>query len=102
MTGLREVKATLLEIRRYKMLAIFLVGFLIFNDGVMTVISQASVYAQKKFDLTQEQLIPIFLMIQFVALPGRCSWAGSPTRSARRMPCTSAWPSGSSCSSAAF
>ncbi len=70
MTGLREVKATLLEIRRYKMLAIFLIGFLIFNDGVMTVISQASVYAQKKFNLTQEELIPIFLMIQFVALPG--------------------------------
>ncbi len=70
LTGLREVKGTLLEIRRYKMLAIFLVGFLIFNDGVMTVISQASVYAQKKFDLTEEQLIPIFLMIQFVALPG--------------------------------
>jgi UMF1 family MFS transporter len=70
LTGLREVKGTLLEIRRYKMLAIFLVGFLIFNDGVMTVISQASVYAQRKFDLTEEQLIPIFLMIQFVALPG--------------------------------
>ena len=31
------------------MLAIFLVGFLIFNDGVMTVISQASVFAKNKF-----------------------------------------------------
>lgn len=70
LTGLREVKQTLLEIRRYRNLAIFLVGFLIFNDGVMTVISQASVYAQEKFKLTEEELIPIFLMIQFVALPG--------------------------------
>jgi UMF1 family MFS transporter len=70
LTGMREVKSTLLELRRYKMLAIFLVGFLIFNDGVMTVISQASVYAQRKFEMTDEQLIPIFLMIQFVALPG--------------------------------
>jgi len=70
MVGLRDVKRTLTEIRRYRSLAIFLVGFLIFNDGVMTVISQASVYAQQKFNLTDEQLIPIFLMIQFVALPG--------------------------------
>jgi UMF1 family MFS transporter len=52
------------------MLAIFLIGFLIFNDGVMTVISQASVYARQKFDLDDKALIPVFLMIQFVALPG--------------------------------
>jgi MFS transporter, UMF1 family len=70
LTGLREVKGTLVEIRRYRMLTIFLIGFLIFNDGVMTVISQASVYAKNKFEMTDEDLIPVFLMIQFVALPG--------------------------------
>jgi UMF1 family MFS transporter len=68
--GLRDVKRTLGEIRHYRMLAVFLVGFLIFNDGVMTVISQASVYAKHKFNLADESLIPVFLMIQFVALPG--------------------------------
>jgi len=70
MGGLRDVKRTLGEISHYKMLAIFLVGFLIFNDGVMTVISQASVYAKHKFGLEAEDMIPILLMIQFVALPG--------------------------------
>lgn len=69
-TGLREVKRTLGDIRHYRMLAIFLVGFLIFNDGVMTVISQASVYAKNKFQMDDQALIPVFLMIQFVALPG--------------------------------
>jgi MFS transporter, UMF1 family len=69
-TGLKEVKRTLGDIRRYRMLAIFLIGFLIFNDGVMTVISQASVYAKNKFQMDDEALIPVFLMIQFVALPG--------------------------------
>ncbi|HEX3727669.1 MAG TPA: MFS transporter [Pirellulales bacterium] len=68
--GLQEVRRTLLDIRRYQMLAIFLVGFLIFNDGVMTVISQASVFAKHKFEMKDEDLIPVFLMIQFVALPG--------------------------------
>jgi MFS transporter, UMF1 family len=70
LTGLEEVKRTIGDIRRYRMLAIFLVGFLIFNDGVMTVISQASVYAKNKFQMDDESLIPVFLMIQFVALPG--------------------------------
>jgi UMF1 family MFS transporter len=70
MTGLQEVKRTLGDIRHYRMLAIFLIGFLIFNDGVMTVISQASVYAKNKFQMADEDLIPVFLMIQFVALPG--------------------------------
>jgi UMF1 family MFS transporter len=69
-TGLREVVRTLGEIRRYRMLAIFLVGFLIFNDGVMTVISQASVFAKEKFQVDDADLIPVFVMIQFVALPG--------------------------------
>jgi MFS transporter, UMF1 family len=68
--GLRDVLRTLGEIRRYRMLAIFLVGFLIFNDGVMTVISQASVFAKNKFQVEDKDLIPVFLMIQFVALPG--------------------------------
>ena len=70
LTGLKEVKRTLGEISRYRMLAIFLVGFLIFNDGVMTVISQATVYAKNKFQMDDADLIPVFLMIQFVALPG--------------------------------
>ncbi len=68
--GLSDVIRTLGEIRRYKMLAIFLVGFLIFNDGVMTVISQASVFAKEKFNVEDADLIPVFVMIQFVALPG--------------------------------
>ncbi|HEY2893370.1 MAG TPA: MFS transporter, partial [Pirellulales bacterium] len=68
--GLQDVKRTLGHIRHYRMLAIFLIGFLIFNDGVMTVISQASVYAKNQFQMDDEALIPVFLMIQFVALPG--------------------------------
>lgn len=70
MMGLQQVKRTLGEISRYKMLMIFLIGFLIFNDGVMTVISQASVFAKNKFQMDDAALVPVFLMIQFVALPG--------------------------------
>lgn len=70
LAGLQDVQRTLGHIRRYRMLAIFLIGFLIFNDGVMTVISQASVFAKNKFQMDDKDLVPVFLMIQFVALPG--------------------------------
>ena len=67
----KKSRRTLRHIRRYRMLTIFLIGFLIFNDGVMTVISQASVFAKNKFaDGRSRTWCPVFLMIQFVALPG--------------------------------
>ncbi len=68
--GFSEVGKTLRNIRSYRMLSIFLLGFLIFNDGVQTVISQASLFAEQKFDMKIADLAQVFLMIQFIALPG--------------------------------
>ena len=68
--GLQEVGTTIRHIRSYRMLTIFLLGFLIFNDGVQTLISQASVFAQKVLDMQIAELAQVILMIQFVALPG--------------------------------
>jgi MFS transporter, UMF1 family len=68
--GLQEVGTTIRHIRSYRMLTIFLLGFLIFNDGVQTLISQASVFAEKVLDMQIAELAQVILMIQFVALPG--------------------------------
>jgi len=67
-----EVKHTIKNVRRYKMAALFLLGFLFYNDGVQTVISQSSTFATKTPELSFEtsELIKLILMIQFVALPG--------------------------------
>lgn len=67
-----EVGRTLRNIRRYKMLALFLLAFLFYNDGIQTVISQSSTFATKTPELNfkPEQLILLVLMIQFLALPG--------------------------------
>jgi UMF1 family MFS transporter len=67
-----EVGGTLQNIRRYGYLALFLLGFLLFNEGVQTVLSQASTYAQQVPELSfkTEELIGLVLMIQFLALPG--------------------------------
>lgn len=69
-SAVAQVGRTLRSIRRYKMLALFLLGFLIYNDGVQTVISQASVFATDVVDMEAAELAMVVLMIQFVALPG--------------------------------
>jgi len=68
--ALREVGHTLKNLRRYKVLCLFLLGFLFFNDGIQTVISQASTLAIEALAFKPEDLTLLILVIQFVALPG--------------------------------
>jgi UMF1 family MFS transporter len=68
--GLREVATTIRRIRSYRMLSMFLLGFLIFNDGVQTLFSQTSVFAEKVLQLKIDKLASVILMIQLIALPG--------------------------------
>ena len=68
--ALREVKGTLKNLRFYRPLSLFLNGFLFYNDGVQTVISQSSVFAQRALDFKTDELAIMILVIQFVALPG--------------------------------
>lgn len=65
-----QVGSTIRHVRLYPTLAIFLLGFLLYNDGMQTVISQASVFAQKELRMTTGELGQLILMIQFVSLPG--------------------------------
>ena len=66
----REVWNTLRHIRLYRTLAMFLLGFLIYNDGVQTVITQSIVFAENVLQMTLPELVPVILMIQFIAMPG--------------------------------
>jgi UMF1 family MFS transporter len=66
----REVGSTIRNVRSYKMLALFLIAFLFYNDGVQTMISQASTFAFEVLSMGDADLALVILMIQFVALPG--------------------------------
>jgi UMF1 family MFS transporter len=68
--ALGEVGLTLNNIRRYRILAFFLLGFLFYNDGVQTVISQSSILAMDVLQFDIKELIGLILLIQLVALPG--------------------------------
>jgi UMF1 family MFS transporter len=73
-----NVGHTLRNIRSYRMLTIFMLGFLVYNDGVQTVISQASVFADERLKMGPAELGMVVLMIQFIAFPGALvvGWLG--------------------------
>ena len=66
----QELLSTFAEIRGNRALLLFLIAFLFFNDGVQTVISQASTFALSDLKFTSSELVGVILMIQFVATPG--------------------------------
>lgn len=66
----RQLARTLGELRRYPLTLAFLVAYLIYNDGVQTVISFSATYADKALGLDQTVRITAILMVQFVAFGG--------------------------------
>lgn len=68
--AMREVGATVRNVRAYGTLATFLLGYLFFNDGIQTVISQASVFAEKEIKFEPRELLVMILAFQFICLPG--------------------------------
>jgi UMF1 family MFS transporter len=52
------------------MVALFVLAYLFYNDGVQTTISQASTFAMHDLRFTPSELIGVILMIQLVAMPG--------------------------------
>jgi UMF1 family MFS transporter len=65
-----QLWTTLKELRQYPMTLTFLVAYLFFNDGIQTVIYEASTYGSKQLKLDQSVLIAAILLIQFVAFGG--------------------------------
>jgi UMF1 family MFS transporter len=64
----RQLAATLRELRQYRQAFLMLVAFLIYNDGIGTIIRMAGPYGQE-IGLPQESLILAFVMVQFVGIP---------------------------------
>ncbi|WP_416977770.1 MFS transporter [Streptomyces sp. T028] len=68
--GLRQLAATLRDMRRHPLTLSFLLAYLIYNDGIQTVISQASVYGSEELGLGQSTLIGAVLLVQVLAIAG--------------------------------
>lgn len=61
---------TLQELRSYPVALTFLVAYLFFNDGIQTVIAQASVYGTEELGFELGTMLGIYLLVQFVAVGG--------------------------------
>jgi UMF1 family MFS transporter len=63
------------SLRTQRTLALFLVAFLFYNDGLQAVISQSSTFAIQDLKFTDRELVAVILMVQFIATPGAI-WIG--------------------------
>ena len=68
--GFSRLKSTFGKIKNYKHLTRFLISYLIYNDGIQTVIVMAAVFAGKELGMSQGEIIKCFLLIQGVAFLG--------------------------------
>jgi len=70
--GFLELASTFKELRRLPLTLRYLIAYLIYNDGIQTVIFASSVFLEQELFKTENPtfLLEIFLMVQFVAVIG--------------------------------
>ena len=73
--GIRRFFNTLRSFRHYQDLLWFLAGFLVYNDGIQTVIAMAAIFGKTALGLGTSTLIGTLLVTQLVAFPGALVFA---------------------------
>ncbi len=68
--GFSQLGRTLRTLPRHSQMLLFMGAFFLYNDGIQTIISQAGNFASLAFGADLGQVMPAFLMIQFVAFIG--------------------------------
>ena len=64
-----QVFTTFKEIKRFKVLAFFLLAYLLFYDGVNTIASMASAFGESVLRLNQSMNVMLLLTVNIVAIP---------------------------------
>ncbi|HUS20119.1 MAG TPA: MFS transporter [Terriglobales bacterium] len=68
--GLTRTWSTTVRAARFKHLVLFLLAFMMYNEGIQTVINMATTYGTVELKLPASALMLTLLIIQFVAFPG--------------------------------
>lgn len=79
-SGFRQLAATVRDIRRYPQTLLFLLAYLLYNDGIQTVIALAAVYIEKELLLDTSVSISVILLVQVVAFVGALALGRLATR----------------------
>ncbi len=69
-TGFKQLRHTLSKVRGYPQTLLFLVAYLLYNDGIQAVINLSSQFGQEELGLPISTLTEVILMVQFVAFFG--------------------------------
>ncbi|PLX27196.1 MAG: MFS transporter [Ignavibacteria bacterium] len=69
-TGFRRLSQTMRTVRSLKQMGLFLLAFMIYNDGIQTVIAMATIYGSEELHFDTLTLMGALLMIQFVGMVG--------------------------------
>ncbi len=68
--GFNRVRDTLSHLRSYKQVTLFLIAFFVYNDGILTVISFASIFAQQSLEFSLQEILVLFAVVQASAIIG--------------------------------
>ena len=68
--GFRQLWSTLRHLKAYPLTLFFLIAFLVYNDGIQTVIAMAAVFADRQLHLDQAVQLQTILLVQFLAFGG--------------------------------
>jgi UMF1 family MFS transporter len=66
----RQLGETLRSLRAYPQTLLFLAAYLLFNDGIQSVIGLSAQYGDRELELSRTVLISTILLVQFVAFGG--------------------------------
>jgi UMF1 family MFS transporter len=68
--GVEQLWHTLHDVSRYPKALLFLVAYLIYNDGIQTVIVLAAQFGQEELKLPMSTITTVILLVQFVGFAG--------------------------------
>ena len=68
--GIKSLSTTLKSIRQHRQAFRFLLSFLLYNDGIQTIIMMATVFGKAELGLESGHLIAALLLTQLIGVPG--------------------------------
>jgi UMF1 family MFS transporter len=73
--GFSRLLRTTRHVGRFRHLLIFLIAFMLYNDGIQTVINMATIYGKEELNLTTTTLMLTLLTIQTIAIFGALAFS---------------------------
>ena len=68
--GFKQLRHTLRQLPRFPQTMLFLLAYLLYNDGIQTVIALSAQFGSQELGMAETSLVTMILMVQFMAFGG--------------------------------